>query len=386
MQEKVTVITGIHYRTEQSVSLYLEDGRIKEIVPLPAERSGSALPWIGPGLVDLQINGYGGADFNTIPLPEGTVERATRALWQEGVTSYYPTVITNGDEEIEQALRTIARACASDRVSAAAVAGIHLEGPFISCEDGPRGAHSASYVKAPDWELFERWQEAAEGRIRIVTLSPEWPDAVRFIERCAAQGVTVSIGHTSATEEQIAEAVQAGARMSTHLGNGAHLALPRHPNYIWSQLAQDGLSACVIADGFHLPDPVLKVVFRTKGERAMIVSDAVYLSGMAPGAYESHIGGKVVLTPEGRLHLAENPSLLAGSVQLLPSGIHHLASRGLASFAEAWEMASVRPSAFMGLTAQRGLEVGAAADLVLFDRDDQGISIRHTYKAGQKVF
>ncbi|MFC5648206.1 N-acetylglucosamine-6-phosphate deacetylase [Paenibacillus solisilvae] len=386
MQENVTVISGVHYKTGEPVTISVEDGIIKGIRQQSPEDADHSLPLIGPGLVDLQINGYSGTDFNTVPLQDRTVEKVTRALWKEGVTSYYPTVITNGDDEICQALQTIAHACKSDSVSDAGVAGIHLEGPFISKEDGPRGAHGASYVKAPNWSLFQRWQEAAEGRIKIITLSPEWPEAARFIERCVEQGVTVSIGHTAATEEQIAEAVRAGARMSTHLGNGAHLTLPRHPNYLWEQLSQDGLAACVIADGFHLPDSVLKVVLRTKGERALLVSDAVYLSGMEPGAYKSHIGGSIVLTPEGRLHIADNPKLLAGSVQLLPHAIYHLVRRGLAGLGEAWDMASVRPAAFMDLPSQQGLAVGAPADLVVFVQAENRIFIQQTYKAGKQVF
>jgi N-acetylglucosamine-6-phosphate deacetylase len=385
MQDKVTVISGFHYKTEEPVTIRVEDGIIKDIRRNTAEEAQDFLPWIGPGLVDLQINGYNGWDFNTIPIEEGSIEHATRALWKEGITSYYPTVITNGDDELKQAVHSIASACNMDSISNEGVAGIHLEGPFISAEDGPRGAHGKIYTKAPNWSLFQRWQEAAEGRIRIITLSPEWPGTTRFIEKCVEQGVIVSIGHMAATEEQIVEAVKAGARMSTHLGNGAHLSLPRHPNYIWEQLAQDDLSACVIADGFHLPDSVLKVVLRTKGKRAMLVSDAVYLSGMEPGEYENHIGGKVVLTPEGRLYIAQNPKLLAGSVQMLPWGIDHLVRRGLASLSEAWEMASIRPSTFMGLPSEKGLTVGAPADLVVFERDEQGISILQTYKSGKKV-
>ncbi|MEC0269688.1 N-acetylglucosamine-6-phosphate deacetylase [Paenibacillus anseongense] len=386
MLGSVTTVEGIHYKTKEPVTIHIEHGRIKDIEPIDPEKINDSLPWVAPGLVDLQINGYYGSDFNTIPIAKGSVENTTRGLWKEGVTSYYPTVITNGDEEIEQALQSIAAACDGDPVSQAGVQGIHLEGPFISPEDGPRGAHDKRYAKAPSWPLYQKWQEAAQGRIKIITLSPEWPGTIDFIERCVDQGVTVSIGHTSASAEQIDEAVKAGARMSTHLGNGAHLMLPRHPNYIWEQLSQDGLSACIIADGFHLPESVLKVILRTKGEKTLLVSDAVYLSGMAPGAYDNHIGGRVVLTPEGRLHLAENPGLLAGSAQLLPRGISHLVKNGLAALEEAWDMASVRPSAFMSLPTQNGLTVGSPADLVLFELKEQRITIVQTYKQGNRVF
>jgi N-acetylglucosamine-6-phosphate deacetylase len=174
--------------------------------------------------------------------------------------------------------------------------------------------------------------------------------------------------------------------MTTHFGNAAHLMLPRHPNYLWEQLAQDELWTCVIADGFHLPDQVLKVVMKVKGARAMLVSDAVSLSGMPPGQYATPVGGRVVLTREGRLHLAENEKLLAGSAQMLVRGVEHMVSSGLAGLAEAWQMASVRPAGFMGLPVAAGLDVGAPADLVLLRRDGNALRVEQTYKAGELVW
>jgi N-acetylglucosamine-6-phosphate deacetylase len=348
--------------------------------------AGKAGPVAAPGLVDLQINGFAGLDFNTLPVPDDLPGRVTRALWREGVTSYLATVITNAPDAIEACVRAIAKGCAADADAAAGIAGIHLEGPFISGEDGPRGAHDRRFVRPPDWKLLERWQKAAEGRIRFVTLSPEYPESSDFIRRCVAAGIAVSIGHTAATPEAIRDAVAAGATFSTHLGNGCHLTLPRHPNYLWEQLAQEPLYACVIADGFHLPDAVLKVILRVKGDRTLVTSDAVYLSGLPAGAYTTHIGGRVVLTPEGRLHLEDNPKLLAGSAQMIVRGVEHLVRRGLAPLPEAWDMASVRPAAAMGLPAGKGLRAGAPADLVLFDRKGDSVTVLETWKSGRRVY
>jgi N-acetylglucosamine-6-phosphate deacetylase len=384
-QAAETVVYGKDVFTGALIAVAVSDGHIVRVDEAADVREDQVC-WIGPGLVDLQINGFAGDDFNAVPVECGRLHRVTRALWREGVTAYMPTVITNGDEAILQAVSAIAKACDEDAATNAGVAGIHLEGPFLSPEDGPRGAHNRKHVKAPDWDWFQRWQDAAGGRIRIVTLSPEWPGACAFISRCAEAGVEVSIGHTAASPEQIREAVRAGARMSTHLGNGAHLMLPRHPNYIWEQLALDDLHACVIADGFHLPESVLKVMLRAKQGKAMLASDAVYLSGMPPGEYVSHIGGNVVLTPEGRLHLKENPKLLAGSAQMLRHGIAHLVRTGIAGLSEAWEMASLRPAGFLGLASSAGIAPGAPADLVLFDWDGDRISIRTTYRQGQAVY
>lgn len=381
------ILKALHYRTGEPVEIEVEAGKIARVAPAdadPAERT--MLPYAAPGLVDLQLNGFAGLDFNRSPIPHDLPGTVARELRREGVTAFYPTVITNGPAAIASQVAAIAEACEQDTDAAACIAGIHLEGPFISPEDGARGAHALEFVKAPDWELFCKWQEAAGGRIAILTLSPEWEGCGAFIRRCTDSGVTVSIGHTAATAEQIKEAVASGARMSTHFGNGAHLMLPRHPNYLWEQLAQDELYTCLIADGFHLPDQVLKVVIKAKGEKAMLVSDAVYLSGMPPGEYTTHIGGRVVLTPQGRLHLAEQEKILAGSAQMLLWGIEQMTERGIASLADAWDMASVRPAGFMRLPAAAGLSAGAPADIALFRQDGGKLRIERTCKAGKIVY
>ncbi len=374
------MIHGRHYRSGQGISLAFKNSVISSV------RKGKGEAYVGPGLVDLQINGFRGLDFNTLPVADDLGGAVTRELWSEGVTSYYATVITNAPDAIESCVHAIAKACLQDEDAGAGIAGIHLEGPFISPEDGPRGAHDRRYVTAPDWKKFRRWQKAAGGRIRLITMSPEWPGSAAFIRRCADSGVTVSVGHTAASVEQIRYAVAAGASMSTHLGNGCHLTLPRHPNYLWEQLAQDALAACIIADGFHLPDAVIKAIMRVKGPNAMLASDAVYLSGLKPGRYTTHIGGKVVLTDDGRLHLAKNPKLLAGSVQMLIRSVEHLIRAGLTDPGEAWEMASSRPAFVMRLAQGRGLEPNAPGDVCVFDRDGDRITLLETWKSGRKVW
>ncbi|BCV22317.1 N-acetylglucosamine-6-phosphate deacetylase [Moorella sp. Hama-1] len=386
MSQKETsfALEGIHYRTGEQVRVWVEGEIIRDVEPLKHSQTAES-SWIGPGLVDLQINGYGGMDFNTPPFGEDMVEKVTQALWREGVTSYFPTITTNSDTAIEESVRKLSSAVGADPLLVKTIKGIHLEGPFISPEDGPRGAHPLEHIKPPDWDRFKKWQEAAKGRIKLITLSPEWPGSAEFIAKCVAHGVKVAIGHTAASSEQIFKAVNAGATLSTHLGNGAHPVLPRHPNYIWDQLANERLWTSMIADGFHLPDSVLTVIHKVKQRHAFLVSDSVYLAGLEAGEYETHIGGKVVLTPEGKLHLAENPKLLAGSVKSLRQGIEHLSDR-LLSFQTAWEMASLYPSAFMEFASQTGLEVGAPADLVLFERQHNQIKILQTYKAGKRVY
>ena len=169
-------------------------------------------------------------------------------------------------------------------------------------------------------------------------------------------------------------AADAGATLSTHLGNGCHSILPRHPNYIWDQLAQESLYASMIADGFHLPDSVLKVFVKSKGEKAILISDGMSYTGMEPGVYDSSSTGRVRLSPEGRLHQEGKPGTLAGSASTLLHGIEKMAS--LVGFAKAWEMGSVGPARLMNPAASCGLSLGAPAHLVWLEPDLSNLVIR----------
>ena len=231
-------IIARRYDTLGPVTLEIEGERIARVYPA-AERP--ELPLVAPGFVDLQINGFGGIEFND---PELTIEKVRQvALSQDGfgVTAFLATCTTDGHHVLVHALSTIAAAIRELPEVAVRIHGIHLEGPYISPDDGPRGAHPRQHVRTPDWDEFRRLQDAAEGRIKLTTVSPEYASAPDFISRVADSGVLVAIGHTKATSDQIQAAVDAGARMSTHLGNGAHPLIRRHPNYIWDQLAEDRL-------------------------------------------------------------------------------------------------------------------------------------------------
>ncbi|POP45862.1 N-acetylglucosamine-6-phosphate deacetylase [Superficieibacter electus] len=372
------------YRTLRPIAITIAQGCICAIEPL---KSSETLPIVAPGLIDLQVNGFQGIDFNHYPFSAGQVEEVVRLLWQQGVTSWLPTVITADQDTISRAMRALAQACEQRPAVAAALPGIHLEGPFLSPQDGPRGAHPLSAICAPDYRLFDEWQRCADGRIRLLTLSAEWPQAAAFIRHYQQSGVQFSIGHTAASPEQIDEAINAGARMSTHLGNGAHLQLPRHPNYIWQQLADDRLACTVIADGEHLPVAVLKVFMRAKGQQIMLVSDVTHFAGRAPGEYQASIGGHVILHPNGRLAMRDNPQLLAGSARSLLDGVNFLLSSALADLPTAIEMASIRPARQLNLPQQAGLAVGAPADLITFvERSDRGVQLIQCWKEGQKVW
>ena len=345
--------------------------------------------WLSPGWIDLQVNGFAGVDFNRPTTTQEELAGALRALFATGITRLYPTVVTNSPEVMEGSLRNLASAREA-LPEGHAMEGFHVEGPHITPGDGARGAHPKRWVRPPDIEEFRRWQDAARGNVRIVTLAPEWPQATRYIETIVQEGVVAAIGHTHANSAQIAAAVSAGATMSTHLGNGSDQMLPRHPNYIWDQLAEDRLAASFIVDGIHLPPCFLKVAFRAKGvERSALVTDAVQPAGCAPGIYM--LGEmEVELLPEGKVQLTDpNRQGLAGSALRMDKGVENLMRLGGLSLVEAISMATQNP-ARMGRIAsrQRGLATGERADLVLFRVDEatKAVAVEQTWLGGKLVF
>jgi N-acetylglucosamine-6-phosphate deacetylase len=347
----------------------------------------SAGRFLAPGFIDLQVNGFAAVDYNLPDTPFEEIARSIRAMFSTGVTRFYPTVITGSPDNMAGALRNLAEA--KQRLpEGAAIEGFHVEGPHISPEDGARGAHPRRWVRRPDLHELHRMQEAARGLIRLVTLSPEWPEAPRFIEGAVHEGIVVGIGHTNANAAQIAEAVSAGATMSTHLGNGAQSMLPRHPNYIWDQLAEDRLAAGFIADGIHLPAAFLKTALRAKGPlRSVLVTDASVPAGAPPGRYQ--FGEQAIeLRPDHRVVLA-GTNQLAGSSLEMHNGVANLMRLGGASLSEAIRMATVN-AASAGKLAGRdaGLAPGQRADLVefRFDPETFAIEIERTYVSGELVY
>jgi N-acetylglucosamine-6-phosphate deacetylase len=300
--------------------------------------------------VDLQVNGFAGVDFSDPATTRDELRRAVAAIELTGVTRFLPTLVTSSLESFAACARTLAR------VEHPALAGIHMEGPYISPEDGPRGAHAREHVRAADPDDFQRRQEAASGRIRLVTLAPEVPGALRLVERLVAAGVRVAIGHTAATGAQIRDAVAAGATLSTHLGNGCAGTLPRHPNLLWEQLAEDRLLASFIVDGHHLPPATVRAMVRAKTPaRSILVTDAMAAAGMPPGAFT--LGGqRVELDATGRV-AAPGASNLAGSALAMPVAIASSVRFTGLGLEDVVPMATSRPAEYLGIRPAGTLEV-----------------------------
>ncbi len=345
------------------------------------EEDASTSLLFAPAFVDLQVNGQFGTDFSSPPsLSLESLRRVAQALWKQGVAYFFPTIVTGSFESTRQSLELIA-ALAKDTVLAGSLPGIHLEGPYIAAEDGPRGAHPRAHVRPPSQREFAAWQEAAGGMIRLMTLAPELPGAPPFIRALRAEGVLIAIGHTDAGAEDIKNAVTAGAMLSTHLGNATHALLRRHPNYLWEQLAEDGLWASLIVDGHHLPPSVVKAMVRAKGaERCLLISDAAAVAGLPAERYV-FAGADIELTSEGSVRLA-GTDYLAGSALQLPEAIHNVAMFAGLDQAVALDMASHHPSLLLRLATPLSLEVFSHKTFTLLNWSEEGLSVKATVVGG----
>ena len=294
-----------------------------------------------PGFFDLQVNGFAGVDFNQSDLSADRVSEAVARMRATGVTRLLPTLITSLFE------RFAANAGVLSRMRDPAIAGIHMEGPYISPEDGARGAHPREHVRPASIDDFRRRQEAAHGRIVLVTMAAELPGATTLIEHMVESGVRVALGHTVATPLQIADAIAAGATLATHLGNGCAQLLPRHPNVIWELLAADTVFASLIVDGHHLPPSTVKAMVRAKDPRwTILVTDAIAAAASAPGEYR--IGGTTgILHEDGRVSLPGTP-YLAGSSLTMDRAIGNAVRFTGLPVDQILPMASTIPAAYLG--------------------------------------
>lgn len=319
-----------------------------------------------PGLVDIQLNGYGGLDVNDPSRPASELPDLVRALWGQGVTTVYPTIISADDATTTTLVKRAAAARASDSDVAYGVPGLHLEGPYISSAEGARGAHDPAVIRDPDPDEFDRWQAAAEGAIAIMTLAPERKGAIDFTRHLVktGSGLVASVGHSLATAADIHAFAAAGGRLSTHLGNGLPAQIDRHHNPIWPQLTEDTLTAGLIADGHHLPAATFAALVRAKGPaRCVLTSDAAALAGCAPGDYRTAVGGAVTVGSDGSLRLQGTP-YLAGSGASLLDCLRWATGPGGLPLETAVTMATTTPADLLGLHDRGRLEVGARADLV----------------------
>jgi N-acetylglucosamine-6-phosphate deacetylase len=347
--------------------------------------------FVSPGFIDLQVNGFAGVDYNDPAAPHDAIARSIQKMFTTGVTRFLATIITGSEDRMLGSIKNLVAAKHSfadaGTPEAEALAGLHIEGPHLSPEDGPRGAHPLEHIRPPSIAEFNRWQEVADGNIRLITISPEWAETPSYVSAVVRQGVVASVGHTKANSAQIKAAVDAGATMSTHLGNAAHATLHKTQNYIWDQLAEERLTASFILDGIHIPRVFVHSAVRAKGlERSVLVTDAVMPAMCEPGPYklgqvevELRSNGSVVLRGGDRL---------AGSALRMDHAIANTVKLASISLSQALAMATTN-AARVGRIAgrQRGLVPGEKSDLVRFtwNPDQFSLKVTETIVAGISV-
>jgi len=339
--------------------------------------------YLSSGFFDPQVNGFAGVDFNGDGLtPEG-LHQAAHSLASFGVTRFLPTLITASHERIIRQLKIISNALEDDPLMRRMVPGIHLEGPYICPDDGPRGIHPYEYVRLPRWEELKKFQEACGGRIRCITLAPEVKGAIHFIERAVGDGIVVGLGHTDASEAALEDAVLAGARLSCHLGNGTRPLLPPHRNPIQKQLAMDQLIATIITDGIHLPHYVVRNFVRSKGvDRIMLTTDCMAGAGALPGKYTlGEMEVEVGTDGAARLH---NSFRLAGSALTMDRAITNLIQFAGVDLASAMKIAGGNAGKLFPEVSGE-IASGYSGDLVLFEYQDE-LMVRSTWIRGEKIF
>lgn len=375
-------VDGILYSDGKPVSLVIENGKIVD-VRRQVPNTNSSKIYVAPGLIDMQINGYVGVDFSGPDLTVEGVKKATKALWKAGVTSYFPTIITSDIDRIKKNMAILAKAKEDPEIGKS-IPGFHLEGPYISPVKGFRGAHLAKYIKLPDWDEFQGIQKAANNQIKVITLAPELEGAIPFIRKCVNSGVVVSLGHHNGSSSDILKAVEAGAKMATHLGNGCANQINRHHNPIWPQLSNDGLTASFIVDGFHLTKEEVRSFYKAKGvDNSILVSDALDLAGLPPGEY-TRGERTLLLTPDVVKLPKEN--VLAGAASPISKCVGVMIDFTQCSLQEAIQMASGNPAKMFELKNLGKIQKGKSANLILFTLKDNEMVIKKTFIEGELVY
>ncbi|HPS52470.1 MAG TPA: amidohydrolase family protein [Phycisphaerae bacterium] len=317
--------------------------------------------YTGPGLVELQVNGYAGVNFNALPenYSIDNFRKAMHAMKKRGIVMALPTIITDDIDRTLLRFKLFSRYLAADAELAAFYPGVHLEGPFISREEGPRGAHNMRFCANPcDYpDIIYRFNEAASGRVVIITLAPELPGAINLIKNGVQAGIIMSLGHCNPSTDDVDAAIDAGASMCTHLGNGSHQVVPRLNNYINKQLSADELAAGFIADGHHIPFFALKNFLRAKGlDKSYLTTDAIAAAEMGCGVFQLGPNDKVEVTAEGRCQIPGQANL-AGSALTLDSAILNVVKNCGITWEDAWKMASVNPANFAHLPTPHAVTV-----------------------------
>jgi N-acetylglucosamine-6-phosphate deacetylase len=298
------------------------------------------------GMLDIQVNGFAGVDYNNPNLESEEYEQSLQKILSTGVTNCMPTLISASEDHLASCFSSLEKGRRDSSLAQNMVLGYHLEGPFLSKQSGFRGCHPPEAMCAGDLNFFDRLQEIAGGMIRMVTVAPEIKGVLPLIETLSSRGIIVSLGHTSAGLKEIRQATEAGAVLSTHLGNGTATMLSKHDNPILAQLSEDRLSAGFIADGYHLSKEQLQLYLRAKGlNRSILVTDATAAAAATPGIYG--LGSMKLERQKEPVAFAPDTGRPAGSAVTLDQCVQNMIDWFDLSLDEAVNLASHNPRKMM---------------------------------------
>lgn len=369
-----TLITAIGTIVHPVITVS-EHGLIEDISTDVSIRSEAVLT---PTFLDVHIHGAAGCDvMNSSPIE---LSRIQRFLASRGTGHYLPTTVT---AKVDDTLRTLeALADAIERQTPgdeAEPVGIHLEGPFLS--HAKRGVHSADLLQRPSVDLFDRFQQAGRGHIKLLTIAPEVDGALELIAHAKSIGVKSSMGHTNATAAEAAAAIEAGASSATHTFNAMRALDHREPGIVGTVLDRPDLYAELICDGIHVAAALVRLWLKVKGERAILITDGISATGMPDGEY--HLGPLAVMVKDGRCTLTDAPDTLAGSVLTLDRAVANLRAFTGCSLEQAVRCASSQPAAMLGMgDSIASLRVGQPAN---FNRYSASGVLEATYLRGRRV-
>ena len=351
-------LTAWHFATRHPVRIRWADGVITQIEPAAAPEEDC---WLTPPIFDVQINGYAGVDFQQDDLTEAHLLQAARALRSDGCARFLLTLITADWGTLTARLRHLAALRAHSAELQAAIAGWHLEGPFLSPAPGFHGAHDPAFMLSPTPEHIRELRRLAGNDPLLLTLAPEVAGALAAIECATGLGIKVSLGHTNAPAEILAKAVRAGATLFTHLGNGCPRELDRHDNILWRVCETPGLTPSLIPDGIHVSPTPFRLMHRLLNDAVFYTTDAMAAAGAAPGQYtigqvRVEVGADQIVRQPGRTNFA-------GSALRPAEGVFRAAKMLNGPWLEAWSRFSEVPARLMGLRYE--LAVGRRATFCL---------------------
>jgi len=342
-------------------------------------RASSAVPsenlWLAPALFDAQVNGFGGVDFQQDDLTADDLLRAVRGIREAGCSRFLLTLITNEWKKLTARLRHLREVRNSSPELRRAIAGWHIEGPFLSSEPGFHGTHNPTFTRDPSAEMLSEFRAITGDDPLLLTVAPERAGAIAAIETATCLGIKISLGHTNASAQVIGQAIRAGARAFTHLANGCPRDLDRHDNIVWRVVETSGLTVSLIPDQIHVSPALFRILHRLlPSESIFYVSDAMSAAGMPPGQYklgalELEVGPDQVVRQPGKL-------LFAGSALRPIDGIMRAAEMLGCVWQDVWPRFSDVPARLMGLAS--GIVVGQPANLCVleFERGNELRNLR----------